>query len=170
MSEKRIIDLSESIAKSINEITNIESFISKIVNDDGFNKYNWLTQRRSENINSNQVNSYNFISSTVIITENEFYKIVGANRNKIFKNSGYYQKKLYSNYKQAQKEADSGYIADIFYKAETLRNNINIANRLMRNKRFKEEWQKNFGEITPSRLLKETGSMRQINTVKSIVE
>ena len=66
-------------------------------------------------------------------------------------------------------EQDLGYLQDVFEKAVKLRDNIITAKSLMLNSRFRKEWRRNFGNVTPVSILRETGSMRQINIICSYI-
>lgn len=103
------------------------------------------------------------------ICESEFLNIVEANKKHSYKRAGLYQQSLFGRYLEAKKEKDDGYIHDIFEKAVCLRNNLNEIKKLMEVKAFRKEWRKNFGKITPESILKRTGSMRLINTIKNTV-
>lgn len=173
------MSLNKNIEACLNEITNVENFISQIVRDDGFDKLKTANDRCSQSVVQSRegIISFDFISmdlsnvfDSTSISEAEFFRIVGANKSRIYKNSGAYQERLYSNYMQALDEQDLGYVKDVFEKAVKLRDNIITARALMLNKEFKREWRRNFGNITPVAVLKATGSMRQINTIWSLVQ
>ena len=55
-----------------------------------------------------------FMPSSMQLTEEEFFNIVGATKKGISKKSGRYQESLYGHYLEAKQNNDSGYISDIF--------------------------------------------------------
>ena len=168
----------KNVETCLNEITSAENFISNIVKDDNFDKLSCVQERQSLDLVRSRADilTFDFVSldfSTLFtestITESEFFRIVGANKDRIYKNSGAYQERLYANYLQALREQDLGYLQDVFEKAVKLRDNIITAKSLMLNSRFRKEWRRNFGNVTPVSILRETGSMRQINIICSYI-
>ncbi len=177
---EKVLEINKNIETNLNEITNIENYISQIISDDSFDKLDNLTNQKSKNRTyfKYEENYYDFISLDLdslaeykdTISEKEFFKIVEANNKRIFKTSGKYQQSLYSHYKQAKEENDEGYISDIFKKAIILKNNMNKVKQLQKNKFFMKEWRKNVGRINPITELKKTGNMRKIEIIKELTE
>lgn len=175
----KVLEINNNIETSLNEITNVEKLITKIIGDENFDKLNNLTNRQSKNKNALNLedNCYEFISVDIdtiepysnLITEKEFFNIVEANKKRSYKRAGIYQQSLYSRYIEAKREQDSGYIKDILNKAIILRKNINETETLMRNKPFMREWRRNFGKVSPIYILKKTGKMKQINIIRRMV-
>ena len=172
------ITLKQNIEKDLN----IESYISEILDNTNFDSLNFLRIHESEKnrklIEANGLENAEFISVDIdsiapyssMITEKEFFKIVGANAKTIYKRSGKYQESLYSNYLEAKMEQDKGYIVDVLAKAITLRNNIEYAQSLTKDVKFMREWRKNFGKETPVNDVKNSGSLRRINIIKERIE
>ena len=182
MTEKKkktkVIELNKDVETSLNEITNIENYISQIISEDNFNKLNNLTVKENKNKKyfKYEENYYDFIALDIdslekynnTLSEKEFFKIVEANEKRNYKRAGIYQQSLYSHYKQAKKEKDEGYIKDILRKAIIFKNNMNKTKQLETNKKFMKEWRKNVGRINPTTLLKTTGKMRQIEIIQEM--
>lgn len=172
----------ENTVCSIDEISGVENYIEEILNNTNFDNLNFLTAQKSKNqnikiksgINENSefisINSNSMFPYARLISEKEFLKIVGAGKKGIHKKSGYYQESLYSNYMEAKKECDEGYISDVLSKAILLRNNINYAKLLMKNRKFMKEWRNNFGNETPLSDVKNSGSIRRITIIKSRIQ
>lgn len=176
--------LNENIENSLN----IEKYIGEILNNENFDGLNFLRVSESQRqrtaieeriINSNEkLENAEFISVDInslapyssLITEREFFAIVGANSKNIYKRSGRYQESLYSNYLEAKRERDEGYIVDVLAKAIVLKNNIEYARSLSQNPKFMKEWRKDFGRITPESEVKNSGTTRKLNIVKSRIE
>lgn len=180
--EKGDIKVSGSVVNNVqtdfNEISNIENFISKILGEENFDKLNHLKNDKNitnRNKFNNEVNSsLEFISIDSnsikpylnLISEKEFFKIVGASKKGLKKTSGKYQESLYSHYIQALAENDEGYISDVLKKAMILRENINETEELMKNEVFRKKWKENFETMDPVYVLKNTGSMKRINVIR----
>lgn len=172
----KVIEANKNIETNLNEITNIENYISQIISEDSFDKLDGLTNRKSKNRNYFKYEDkyYDFISldidSTQIeensISEKEFFKIVESNNKRSYKTAGRYQQSLFSHYMKAKSENDEGYIYDIFRKAIILRKNINKVKKLQKNKLFMKAWRRNFGRINPITELKSSGNMRKIEIIR----
>ena len=172
------VTLNENIEKDLN----IESYIGEILDNTNFDSLNFLRVHESEKnrkiAEENGLENAEFISIDIdslapyasMISEKEFFKIVGANEKNIYKRSGKYQESLYSNYLEAKKELDKGYMVDVLAKAMTLRNNIEYAQSLTKDAKFMREWRRNFGNESPVSNIKKTGSLRRINIVKERIE
>lgn len=153
-----------NIETSLDEITNIEEYISQIVESGDFYKLNSDSALKNED-----EKVYNFISvATITINDEEFFTIVEADGKKCKKSAGLYQQSLFSRYMQAKDENDPGYIRDIFEKAVEYRNNLERIKELKKNKNFMNEWRQNVGRINPESELKNTGSMRKIHIIESL--
>ena len=112
------VTLNENIEKDLN----IESYIGEILDNTNFDSLNFLRVHESEKnkriAEANGLENAEFISIdedslapyASMISEKEFFKIVGANKKSIYKRSGKYQESLYSNYLEAKKELDEGYM------------------------------------------------------------
>ncbi len=125
-----------------------------------------------ENFNELQfisLDQNNIKNSKILITESEFFKIIGVNKKGIYKNAGKYQESLYDNYKKALKENDKGYISDILIKAIIFKGHENLIKILMKNKEFMKKWHSNCGRISPMTILKNTGSIRKIEIIKELI-
>ena len=180
--------LETTLNQSIEDNLNIEKYISEILNNQNFDSLNFLRMRESERTKSvieeqiinktEELETAEFISIDIdaiapyssLITEKEFFKIVGANGKTIYKRSGKYQESLYSNYLEAKKEKDEGYLVDVLAKAIVLKNNIEYAKTLTKNSKFMKEWRKDFGRITPENEVKNSGTIKRINIIKSRIE
>ena len=179
---KKKVGLDITLNKNIEKDLNIESYIGEILDNTNFDSLNFLRIHESEKnrklIEANGLENAEFISVDIdsivpyssMITEKEFFKIVGANAKTIYKRSGKYQESLYSNYLEAKMEQDKGYIVDVLAKAITLRNNIEYAESLTKDVKFMREWRRNFGKETPVNDVKNSGSLRRINIVKERIE
>lgn len=178
----KTLDIS-NIEISLNEVNTVESYISQILIEDNFNKLNYLQNRKSQNECSTylqpslRIQSDNgnlefisvdmnaFAPYSTIMSEQEFFRIVGVTKKGISARSGKYQESLYSFYLEALKEEDEGFISDILNKAVVFENNLNYVKRLAKNKSFMKEWRKNFGNESPINMFKNSGSLRKINII-----
>ena len=161
----------------LNEISAVQDVISKVIEDFGqsdyFKKSALNACAKSTLSLSNNKGNFEFISldasaflpSSMQLTEEEFFKIVGATKKGISKRSGRYQENLYGHYLQAKKENDFGYLSDVFSKAVIFKNNVSYVQTLMKKEAFMKEWRKNFGHQSPLSFLKNTGSLKQVNIV-----
>ena len=167
------------------ETNSMERIAEKILNDTDFNSMNNLVNKYSEKINKKflfphifdnsepefvSVEKNSFKPYIKLITEEEFFKIVGATKHGLSKKSGIYQEKLYGHYLEALNNADEGYISDIFSKAIEFQTNLNYVKSLQKNSAFKAEWAKNFGNTSPVEVFKTDGSLRLVNIIKSNIE
>lgn len=187
MAEKKTINIIDNIDVNLEKISGVENYISQILAEDGFYKMNVSRNRKSENLNkkiykqnikikdkNNEeieficLDENSLLPYSNLITEKEFYKIVGVRNKKLLKSCGKYQESLYSNYLEAKKEQDEGYISDILQKAVVFQNNLNYVKTLSKNKKFMKEWRKNFGKETPTKVFKNNGSLRKINIVHEL--
>ncbi len=168
---------------SSTEISNVENYISQILFEDNFNKLNNLQNRKSINANDKVLESkfkiesdngnIEFISIDMnslapyskIMSEEEFYKIIGKTKRGLSKKSGKYQESLYSYYLEAISEKDDGFISDVLSKAVVFENNLNYVKMLMKKKAFMKEWRRNFGKESPIKIFKDSGSLRKINII-----
>ncbi len=183
--KKAVKTLQQNIEESLNEINIVENYISNILTDDNFNRLNVL--QNTNNVNSKNLfkepifqavsatnQNIEFISVDInslepyknLISEKEFYKIVGFRNNKLSSRSGQYQESLFGHYLDAKENQDSGYISDVLNKAIVFQNNLNYVKSLMKNKRFMQEWRKDFGSLSPVVIFKQSGNLRKINIVK----
>ena len=111
-----------------------------------------------------------FISlNSNLISEKEFFKIIDADKKGVHKKAGKYQESLYWHYISAKKEKDSGYLNDVLKKGITLQKNIEEVEGLIQNRSFMKEWHKNMGKISPLKVLKESGRMKKIYIIKSLI-
>ncbi len=150
------------IDTKIDEIVNTECLISEILNNENFNSLNNLKKEPLKTIELISINKdYN-------INEKEFYVITDTGKRGVHKNTGNYQEKLYGNYKKAVEERDIGYIKDVLKKAIVFRNNVEEVKKLMKNKNFMKQWRKDVGRISPLKILKNTGKMKEINIIKRL--
>lgn len=176
--------VNENIALNINELNNMEDYISKILSEESFNRINIL--QNNENIRTNNLSSinldnnnalntnYEFISIDFdslspyknLISENEFFKIVQFKNGKISNSTGLYQESLYGHYIEAKENQDEGYISDVLNKAVIFQNNLNYVKTLTKDTSFMEEWKKDFGQLSPINDFKHSGSLRKINIIK----
>ncbi len=180
--EKTIVN--DKIEAALNEINTVEDYISNILHEENFTKLDIIntqsvTLDKAKNntafqeINSNCENM-EFISVDLnslspykeLITEKEFYKIVGFVNNKLSSRSGLYQENLFGHYLDAKENQDSGYIYDVLNKAIVFQNNLNYVKSLMKNKLFMAEWRKDFGKISPAVVFKHDGNLRRINIIR----
>ncbi len=165
------------------EPSTVESLISDLYYDGSFHALDYMKNSSLNNAAkatitlSNLNGKLEFISVdksmfppySTILTEKEFFKIVGVIKRGISKRSGKYQQSLYSYYLDAKNENDMGYISDILSKAVVFRNNLNYIKTLQKNKLFMKEWRKNFGKLTPIKHFKNTGNLRMINIIKESI-
>ena len=175
----------KTICELDTSLDNVERFIGNVLEDESFNELNYLQVQKTNSLNfnilskdTNLLTEAEFITLdidsmapyTKLISEKEFFKIVGAGKNGIFKNSGLYQESLYNHYIEAKLECDAGYIEDVLSKAVILSNNIKFVKYLMQDRIFMREWRRNFGNVSPLFELKNSGSLRKINIVKNLTE
>ncbi len=187
MAKKKTTNIIDKIESNIDETSALENYISQILAEDNFYKMNISYNQENENLNkkvykqnlkikNKSSKDIEFICIDIdalmpysnLITEKEFYKIVGVRNKKLLKRSGKYQESLYSNYLEAKKECDEGYISDILKKAIVFQNNLNYVKNLTKNKKFMKEWRKNFGKETPSKIFKNSGNLRKINIIHEL--
>ncbi len=168
----------------LSEVETVENAIQKVLKDDGFNSINNLlssnyTKCDNDLLKISGVNgNLEFISVDInalapysnLLSEKEFFKIVGLTKAGLSKRSGNYQQKLYLNYLEAKENKDEGYISDILNKAIVFRNNLNYIKSLCKKPAFMKEWRKNFGNESPVKLFKNTGCLRQINIITNTIE
>ncbi len=169
------------VSIDFNEVNAVENIISKILDEDNFNKLNNLQNNQNssyfninsglkivennENIEFIAVDKDNIAPYSQIISEKEFFKIVGRTKKGLSKRSGKYQESLYEFYIKAVQEADNGFISDVLNKAVIFNNNLNYVKSLTKNKKFMSEWRKNFGKETPVNIFKNSGNLRKINII-----
>ncbi len=160
-----------------NEIVGAEKYISKFMNDSNFENLNYLKKNR-QNLGLS-VNNYCFARNIEFISvnneintpyynlmsEKEFFKVVGYSHNKLSQRCGFYQKSLFGHYLQAKAQHDNGYISDVLKKAIVLRNNIYYVKELMNNELFMKKWHRNYGRKSPLSVLKHSGNMTLINII-----
>ena len=77
-----------------------------------------------------------------------------------------YQEYLYAHYLEAIKEQDEGYLSDVLTKAMEFQSNLKYVKSLMKNKRFVEEWRKDFRDETALEIFKHKGNLRIVNIVR----
>ena len=183
MAKKKLtkdLNITERIEASLEEVTSVENYIENVLTDDNFMKLNILQNRQNSEIcetskrnvfNANEDIEFISIDSNSLsaykksISEKEFYKIIGFKDGKLSSRSGLYQESLFGHYLEAKEEQDAGYIKDVLDKAVVFQNNLEYIKTLMTNKRFMEEWRKDFGKISPLSVFKENGSLRKINII-----
>lgn len=167
------------IETSLSEISNVENYISNILENENFDRLNHLKGQKSLNSTVIIKNATaEFITIDIdslspyseLITEKEFFRIVGSNGKTIYKRSGHYQEHLFCNYMKAKEEQDKGYIEDVLRKAIVFDYNSKYVKSLSENKKFMREWKKNFGKCSPLFEFKNSGSLKKINTIKNIIE
>ena len=183
MSKKRILEIIPNEVVDYGENSNVESLIPDVYSHNIFHSSDYMKSSSLSNAVksnlylSNKNGRIEFISVdndavppySTILSEKEFFNIVGVVKRGISKKSGKYQESLYSYYLQAKKEKDIGYISDILNKAVIFRNNLNYIKTLQNKKAFMKEWRKNFGKISPAEHFKNTGSLRMINIIKESI-
>lgn len=169
------VDIEATLAK----ISNVENYICDILENENFDGLNHLKGQNSLN---SAVSINNTIAQFVaidvdslapysnLITEKEFFRIVGSNGRTIYKRSGHYQESLFSNYLKAREEQDKGYIEDVLRKAIVFEYNLTYVKALSKDRKFMREWRKNFGKISPVFELKNSGNLKKINTIKNLTE
>ena len=170
-----------NIKNNINGINSIEKIMENILVEDDFNKMNGLINNGKGNINSEFlfphtqiVKNAGFISVRKealkpyikVMTEEEFYEIVGATSNELSKQSGRYQEYLYGHYLEALELNDEGYIADVLKSAAEFKKNISYIKSLMNDKSFVTEWRKDFGSKSAIEIFISKGDMKIVNIVK----
>ena len=169
---------SVDIETSLNETNSLERYIGSILENENFNSLNYLQVQRNKTNSDRIIDNAEIITINIdalapystLITEREFFKIVGASPNRIYKNSGLYQEKLYGKYLEAKSLEDKGYIEDVLRMAIVLENNIKFVKTLMSDRRFMREWRKNYGSLSPLFELKNTGKLKKINRIQNIIE
>jgi hypothetical protein len=172
---------------NIEEMNNLENYITHILVEDNFNKLNHLqNQNHNTRKNARQKNNFKLVENndgiafisvdinslepyTNTISESEFFNIVGANSKGLSAHSGKYQESLYSFYLEAKSLADEGYISDVLNKAMVFQNNLEYVEALARDKNFMKAWHQNCGKESPIRAFKDSGNLRRINMVKAQV-
>ena len=178
----------EQIREAINalEINELENYVServqtpkfepKIENivEDKVEQKNILPTKKEIKIENNLLQNLEFISvvkeEPEIMSEEDFFKIVGVKNKKLTSTARRYQRSLYGHYMCAKKENDEGYINDIFMKAKMFKENLDEVEKLMMNKSFMNAWVENVGHISPLEDLKENGRMMKVNIVKSYMK
>ena len=105
-----------------------------------------------------------------IMSEEDFFKIVGVKNRKLTSTARRYQRSLYGHYMCAKKENDEGYINDVLMKAKMFKENLDEVEKLMMNKSFMNAWVENVGHVSPLEDLKENGRMIKVNIVKSYMK
>lgn len=171
--------LNENLKMNIKELNSLETFINKAMEQTDFSQLNKLIKEDELAICINlekttgefvSLDRENIQPYANTISEKEFYKIIGYRNNKLSKRSGHYQEILLEKYLEAKKENDFGYIQDILTKAMSLENNINYAKFISKNKRFIREWKDNITDCTPLDEVKNTGSIKKINTIRNRID
>lgn len=170
-----------NIEFNMNEINSVEKIVSNMFIENDFNQMNNLINKKDKDINNkflfpNVTGSENagFVSVkksalnpyTNIITEEEFFKIVGKTKKGLSSKSGRYQEHLYSHYVEAVKMKDTGYISDILNMAVEFKTNLGYIKSLIKDKAFANEWRKDFGTESAIEIFKRKGNMRIVNIVK----
>lgn len=150
-----------NIDTNLDEITNVEEYIYQVIGNEGFYNLNKVNE------NKDDVN-YDFISVSLKINDEEFFKIVESDGESCKSSAGLYQQSLFERYIEAKKEKDLGYLHDIFEKAIEFNENMKRIKKLKKNKAFMEQWRENVGRTSPEFELKNTGSMRKINIIESL--
>lgn len=166
------------IEASLKETNSLEKYIGSILENENFNSLNYLQVQKGtnnrlrivDNAETITINIDSLAPYSTLITEKEFFRIVGASPNRIYKNSGLYQEKLYGRYLEAKSLEDKGYIEDVLRMAIVLENNIKFVKTLMADRRFMKEWRKNYGSLSPLFELKNTGKLKKINRIQNIIE
>ena len=168
-----------NIEVNMNEIESVKEIISKVLTENDFNKTEGLVHNKKDSsakfIFPNGSGNTNFVSLkksslkpyTKIMTEEEFYKIARVTKKGLSKKASKYQEFLYSNYKEALKLKDDGYILDILYKALEFKNNLEFVKKLVKDKNFKKEWKKDFGDTSAIEVFKNKGNLKIINIIKA---
>lgn len=169
------IDIETTLA----EVSNVENYICSILENENFDGLNYLKGQNSLNAAVDIKNTLaQFVAIDIdslapysnLISEKEFFKIVGSNGKTIYKRSGHYQESLLSNYLKAKEEQDKGYIEDVLRKAIVFEYNLTFVKVLSKNKKFMHEWRRNFGKISPMFEFKNSGNLKKINTIKNLIE
>lgn len=172
------IDL--DIETSLNDVNNIESFFSSSVDSVDFNCLNVLiegnfgfgkmkipAENGSAEVKIISVSTENYNPYSELISEKEFFKIVGYRNGKISSRSGNYQKKLLSHYLVAKEEKDFGYIKDVLEKAVILDNYLKFGKVISKNRKFMKEWKQNISEFSPLQTIKHKGNIKIINVIRN---
>ena len=160
------------------QVANTEKYISQYIKSSNFDRLNYIISKEKSGLSGANLPSKDtveFISVNKdvgtpyynLMSEKEFFKVVGFTKNHISSRSGNYQKSLYGHYLQAKAEKDIGYLGDVLKKAIVLRNNINHVKTLMHDKTFMKKWHRNFGHKSPMAMLKNSGEMTIINIVNA---
>lgn len=168
------------IELKVNEINSVEKIITEVLDENDFYKMNGLVQNKN-GINNKFLfpnmagnNEEMFVSVKrgntkpfyKVISEDEFFKIIGVTKIGVSKRSSNYQKHLYSCYLEAIEQNDDGYISDILYKALEYQSNLNYVKSLNKNKTFVKEWRRDFTDETAVEVFKRKGNLRIVNIVK----
>ena len=170
-----------NIEVNMNEINSVEKIVSNMLVENDFNQMNNLINKKESEINNkflfpNVTGSENagFVSIkkaglkpfVKIMSEEEFFKIVGKTKRGLSSKSGRYQEHLYSHYLEAVKMNDEGYISDILHKALEFKTNLSYIKSLIKDEAFANEWRKDFGNESAIEIFKRKGNMRIVDIVK----
>ena len=168
------VKTNEKLNEAVNaiEINDMENYISEVLEQTNFEH---LVMPKEEKKEAHSfLKNADFISvvekKEELLTEEEFFNLVGVHNKRLSSHAGRYQQSLYSHYMRAKREKDDGYRKDVLMKAQILKENIKEAEMLMQNEAFMREWALNVGRISPIRDLQENGRMRRINIVRSYIE
>lgn len=175
MAEKNMLEF-KNLETDLNDVKAIQDMISGTVfENDSFGQNYMKTDFKKEQLSSLTLSSVNgkleFISVNKnhifknSLTEKELFQILGVTKNGISKRSGKYQEYLYGLYLRALKENDKEFINNVFNKAIVFKNNLNYVKMLSKRSTFMKLWRKNFGNISPLKLFKETGDLDKINFI-----
>lgn len=169
------------IEVNMNEINSVEKIISNILMETDFNQMNNLINKKGTeankkflfpNVTGNENAGFvsldrNRLKTYVkVISEDEFFKIVGKTKRGISSKSGKYQEHLYGCYMEAVKMNDEGYISDILNLAVEYKTNLNYIKTLIKDEAFEREWRKDLGNESAIEIFKRKGDMRIINIIK----
>ncbi len=174
MSKTKLLEFT-NIEISFDDVSSVQRMLSETFYDDSFNKINYMNIKKNSDMNlpklklSNQNGSLEFISinknKANSISEEEFFEIIGVTTKGISKRSGKYQEKLYGLYLVAKSKNDKGFMKDIFDKAIVFKNNLNYVKMLTQKPLFRKNWRKNYGNISPVKMFKDTGNLRIFNII-----
>lgn len=177
---KKQTKIDMEIETGLKEVNNIEAFVSSSLDSIDFNAWNVFIKKEPAyktvnilksggNIEAQMVSisTENYNPYSELISEREFFSIVGYKNGRVSLRSGYYQKKLLSNYFQAKKEKDFGYIRDVLEKAIMLDNYIKYGKVISKNRKFMKEWKRNITEFSPLETIKNSGNIRKINVIRN---
>ena len=171
---KKLVETNEKLAEAISavEINNLDNYISEVLEQANFEHLVMPKEEKKEE--HSFLKNAEFISvvekKEELLSEEEFFNLVGVHNRRLSPSAGRYQHSLYSHYMRAKREKDEGYRQDVLMKAKILKENIEEAERLMKNEAFMREWELNVGKISPIRELQENGRMRRLNIIKSYIE